>query len=74
MSGLEVIEPETNIVMFDILRPDLDAATLVERLAAHGVRMVVFTRRRARAVTHLDIDDAGLERAVRALHATIEDA
>lgn len=71
--GLEVVEPETNIVMLDIARPDLDAATLARRLAGHGIRMVVFTRRRVRAVTHLDIDDAGIERAARALRATLSE-
>lgn len=69
--GLEVVTPETNIVMFDIIRPDLDAAALVARLAAAGVLMVVFTRRRVRAVTHLDIDDAAIDRAARALDAAL---
>ena len=72
--GLEVVAPETNIVMFDIARPDLDAAALVARLAAAGVLMVVFTRRRVRAVTHLDIDDAAIDHAARALDAALRSA
>lgn len=71
--GLEVITPQTNIVMFDIVRPDLDAAAVVARLAAAGVRMVVFQRRRVRAVTHLDIDDTAIDTAVTALEAALRD-
>jgi len=67
MPGLTVVTPETNIVMFDVLDPELDAAAIVAGLAAHGVLMVVFTTRRFRAVTHLDVDDAGIARAARAL-------
>jgi threonine aldolase len=61
--GLHVVPPDTNILMIDILVDTLDAAAMVERLAAHGVGMVPFTRMRFRAVTHLDVDDAGIERA-----------
>jgi threonine aldolase len=70
--GLAVVSPETNIVMFDVMRPDLDAATVVARLAEADIRMVVFTRRRLRAVTHLDVDDDGIERAAEALREALE--
>lgn len=69
--GLRVIEPETNIVMFDIERTDLDAAAVVHGLEREGVRMVEFTRRRVRAVTHLDVDDDGVVRAASALRAVM---
>jgi threonine aldolase len=69
--GLRVIEPETNIVMLDIERPDLDAAAVVQALQRRGVRMVDFTRRRVRAVTHLDVDDDGVDRAATALRAVL---
>ncbi|MGH7578270.1 MAG: hypothetical protein ACREM1_24535, partial [Longimicrobiales bacterium] len=72
--GLRVVAPETNIVMFDIERADLDAEGLVRALDAHGVRMVEFTRRRVRAVTHLDIDDDDIETAAGALSAVLEPA
>jgi len=65
--GLDVVLPETNIVMIDVLRPDLDAPAIVAELAARGVLMVVFTPRRLRAVTHLDVDDGGVQRAAEAL-------
>ena len=67
IDGIQVTEPETNIVMFEILAPDLVASDVVARLAQRGVLMVEFTERRVRAVTHLDVDDAGIERAAEAL-------
>ncbi len=70
--GLRVIPPETNIVMFDILRPDLDSVSLVRALEEHGVRMVEVGRRRVRAVTHLDIDDDGIHAAAAALRAVLQ--
>lgn len=65
--GLRVVPPDTNILMVDILAPDLDAAAMVRGLAERGVGMVVFTRTRFRAVTHLDVDDDGIERAAEAV-------
>lgn len=67
IDGIQVNEPETNILMFDILAPYLSAADVVARLRQHGVLMVEFTERRVRAVTHLDIDDEGIDRAADAL-------
>jgi len=61
--GLEVVPPETNIVMFDIRHPGLEAGALVDRLAREHVLLAEFTPSRVRAVTHLDIDDADVERA-----------
>lgn len=68
------IEPatvETNLVFFDVTRPDLDAAGFVARLAEHGVRMGAMGTRRVRAVTHLGVDAAGIERALRAAAAVL---
>jgi threonine aldolase len=67
--GLRATEPETNIVMIDIEIPGLDAGTAAARLAAEGVLLVPFGPSRLRAVTHLDVDDAGIERAGAALQA-----
>lgn len=72
--GLRVVPPETNIVMIDILRPDLDASTLVARLAEHGVHMSEFARHRIRAVTHLDVDDDDILAAAEALRAVVAEA
>ncbi|MEO5510691.1 MAG: GntG family PLP-dependent aldolase, partial [Longimicrobiales bacterium] len=65
--GLSVIEPETNIVMMDIVATHLSAVDVVAALAKHDVLMTAFTSRRVRAVTHMDINDEGLSRAAEAL-------
>ena len=67
IDGLRVIEPDTNIVMFDVTRDDRSAGDVAAALAARGVLMVPFTPTRVRAVTHLDVDDYGIERAAAAL-------
>src|SRR6266481_5505505 len=54
---------ETNIVFFE-LTGDLTAAIAVERMLAHGVRMGALGPRTVRAVTHLAVDTAGIERAL----------
>jgi threonine aldolase len=54
---------ETNIVFFE-LAGELAAPVAVERLLARGVRMGALGARTIRAVTHLDVDAAGVERAL----------
>jgi threonine aldolase len=54
---------ETNIVFFE-LTGELTAPMVLERLLARGVRMGASGPRLIRAVTHLDIDAAGIERAL----------
>jgi len=66
IAGVGVPEPETNIVMID-LEEGLDPATVLAGLAERGVWMVQFGPRRLRAVTHLDVDGEGIERAGKAL-------
>jgi len=65
--GLSVIPPETNIVMIDIAEPLPDAVTLLARLETLGIRMTSFGPRRLRAVTHLDVDEAGIRLAAQGL-------
>ena len=55
----------SRIVFFDVTGP-LDAPTAVQRLLAHGVRMGALGPRTIRAVTHLDVSAAGIERALTA--------
>ena len=54
---------ETNIVFFETTG---DAAVLVERLLARGIRMGALGPHTVRAVTHLDVDAGGIERALDA--------
>jgi threonine aldolase len=67
IDGIGVTPPETNIVMFDLLRPDWTAADFVRRLAEQGILFVEFSRRRLRAVTHMDVDARGIRLAAEAL-------
>jgi threonine aldolase len=56
---------ETNIVLFELQGP-LDAETAVARLLERGVRMGALGPRTIRAVTHLDVGTADIERALAA--------
>ena len=62
---LDPAEVDTNIVFFD-LTGSLDAPTAVERLLAKGIRMGAMGARTIRAVTHLDVDAPGIDRALEA--------
>jgi threonine aldolase len=56
----------TNIVYFDIARPGLAAAEFTRRLEQAGVRMLPTAAQRVRAVTHYEVDAAGIDRALAA--------
>jgi threonine aldolase len=68
LDGVE-IDPatvETNIVIFDVP----DARLLHDKLAADGVEMSLLEGR-VRAVTHLDVDRQGVEKALAAVRAAL---
>ncbi len=69
--GVRVVPPETNIVMIHLDEdgPDADAARAA--LEARGVLLSRFSRHRLRAVTHLDVDDGGIDAAAQALAAVL---
>src|SRR2546426_678947 len=58
---LDPASVETNIVFFETTA---NAAEAVEHMLAHGVRMGALGPHTIRAVTHLDVDAAGIERAL----------
>lgn len=62
--GVHVGEPDTNIVIAEIREGGPDPAAVLAALEGGGVRMVSFGPRRIRAIVHLDVDDAGIDRAV----------
>jgi threonine aldolase len=64
--SIDPAQVETNIVVFDVAEP----AALVEALAADGIEMGAFGPQ-VRAVTHLDVDRAGIERALAAVAAAL---
>ena len=62
---LDPAEVDTNLVFFDVTG-SIDAPTAVERLLAQGIRMGAMGPRTIRAVTHLDVDRPGIDRALEA--------
>jgi threonine aldolase len=62
--GFAVAPPETNIVIFEV---DGEADAFCAALEARGVRMGAIGPSRVRAVTHLDVDAAGVDRALEAV-------
>jgi len=67
MDGLRSEEPDTNIVMIYLDAPHLTPDEVTAALARLGVWILPAGPDRLRAVTHLDVDDAGIERAIHAL-------
>jgi threonine aldolase len=63
---------ETNLVFFDVGGTGRSATDWVGRLLERGVRMGATSRTPVRAVTHRDVDRAGIERALAAARATAE--
>ncbi|MFQ5704054.1 MAG: threonine aldolase family protein [Gemmatimonadales bacterium] len=60
---LRVVEPDSNIVMMDLTRPDLEAARIVELIGRAGVALTPYGPRRLRAITHLDVTAEDIETA-----------
>jgi threonine aldolase len=72
IAGLAVETPQTNIVFVDLTGPARDkSAALQEHLKAQGVLITGLYR--LRFVTHLDVDAAGVDRAVAAVHSFFAD-
>ena len=70
--GLDPATVETNIVIFDVSGTGLAATAIAERtLAEHGVRLCPLSATVIRAVTHLDVDRAGIDAAVEALQSIL---
>ncbi|MBA2965696.1 MULTISPECIES: low-specificity L-threonine aldolase [Ramlibacter] len=66
IDGLAVETPQTNIVFVDLVGPARErSAALLEHLAQHGVLATGLYR--LRFATHLDVDGAGIDRAVAAV-------
>ncbi|GIF71864.1 threonine aldolase family protein [Asanoa siamensis] len=59
----------TNIVPLDLRKSPIDADALAAAARERGVLVSVLGRRLARLVTHLDVDDAAIDRAVEVLPA-----
>ena len=64
---LDLATVQTNIVVFHLHPDAVDAATVVRRARERGVLVNAFDARTIRAVTHLDVSAAQIERAVDGL-------
>ena len=62
----ELLPVETNIVIFT-LNDDVDAEKLLKYLSGEGIKALIFGKNTIRFVTHLDIDDAMVEKTLGAL-------
>ena len=60
--GVDVVAPETNIVIFEVPEP----ASFIEQMARRGVELSGTYDGRVRAVTHLDAGRAEVDEALRA--------
>ncbi len=68
---VEDVPVRTNIVYFNMIRPDMDAAQLTARLKEQGVWMLPLGPRRIRAVTNYHVTAADIEAALVACRAIL---
>ncbi|MEU8074112.1 GntG family PLP-dependent aldolase [Catellatospora citrea] len=61
----------TNLVILDLSKTALDAPALVARAREQGVLMGALGPRIGRLITHLDVDDAGVDRVIDVLVAAL---
>ncbi len=74
LAGIRVFSveaPETNIVMVDLADDAFTAPALAASLEEEGVLLHALGPRRLRAVTHLELDDADIERALKAFEGAV---
>jgi len=67
--GLEVEPADTNILFVGVANHRLPAEAIVHQLAEADVKVMALSPTRIRLVTHLDVDDAGIDRAISAFRA-----
>lgn len=68
--GIQVEEPETNLVFFDVRGAGMDVATLQQKLRMRGIA-VSGLGGRVRACTHLDVTAPMIEEAVATIREVI---
>ena len=63
------LPPDTNIVMLDLVHHTAEA--VIPRLAERGVLVTAFGPKRLRAITHLDVSEQDIERAIQIIAAVL---
>jgi threonine aldolase len=66
--AVDLATVQTNIVVIDIAQTKLDVAAACEALKKAGVLVVPFGATTLRAVTHLDVSAADIDRAITVFH------
>jgi len=66
---IDVEGVQSNIVLFGV--PGRDVGELVDRLSAAGVLVLPFGPTTIRAITHLDVSSADVDRAVREIQRLV---
>ena len=61
---LDPVTVESNIVIFETIPPIVDGPTMATMLEERGVWMFAFGPQQVRAVTHLDVSAADIDRAI----------
>ncbi|HEY4922613.1 MAG TPA: GntG family PLP-dependent aldolase [Xanthobacteraceae bacterium] len=74
IAGVSVLEPQTNIVFFDVGATGISAPDLARELAKEGILVGPENKTSLRAVTHLDVDAAGVEAAAAAIGRIVRHA
>ncbi|MEU6076875.1 GntG family PLP-dependent aldolase [Micromonospora sp. NPDC047074] len=69
--GVLAATVRTNLVPLDLTKASMDAHALAAAARAEGVLVSVLGPRTARLVTHLGVDDAGIDRAIDVLTRTL---
>ena len=71
LEGIRPLPPETNVVLADLDEGAPSVPELLDGLARRGVLLTPFGGRRVRAVTHMDVNDDGVSRALSALEEAL---
>ena len=73
LPGIEVepVNVRTDIVFFKVLRPDLDAVAVCERLDGFGIKMADMDPRRVRAVTNYHVTRDDIDATLSAIRTVL---
>jgi threonine aldolase len=72
--GVAVTEPETNILYVTLEHSSLEPQAMLAKLERRGVRLSQFGPRLVRAITHLDVDDAGIAHAIESFQSVVQES
>ena len=68
---IDMASVQTNILIFEVIRPGVTALDVTKKLAQQNILASGINTQQVRLVTHMDVDRAGCTRAVDALRAIL---